>query len=117
MDAVGLTKFVFEVERFVGARLVLVADDIVRARDHAAGTARTEPAGDDLVVELFPLVSPALFLGGGSRLSDGHRANLASPELVVANDWEPIGFPPGEAGVDVADPWHAHVEQRLSRKG
>ena len=47
------------------ALLVLVADDVVRAGDHAAGAAGAQPGGDDLGVELFPLRGPALRLGVG----------------------------------------------------
>ena len=42
VDAVVGPELVLEVERLVAAGLVVVADDVVRAGDHAAGAAGAE---------------------------------------------------------------------------
>ncbi|WP_421122053.1 hypothetical protein ACE2AJ_16005 [Aquihabitans daechungensis] len=81
VDAVVLAQFLFDVEGLVAAFLVLVPDDVVRAADHAGRAAGAQPGGDDLVVQLLPLVRPpALFtgeegLGGGGVTGGGigHR--------------------------------------------
>ena len=66
VDAILGAEFVFEVEWFVVAWFVFVANDVVRAGNNAAGAASAQPAVDDLVVEFFPLVGPSdtCWLGG-----------------------------------------------------
>ena len=68
VDAVVEAELLFEVERDVLALFVLVADHVVRARDHAAGAAGAQLVGDDLVVELFPLRRPAPLFAGESAM-------------------------------------------------
>jgi hypothetical protein len=63
VDAVVEAELLLEVERLVLALLVLVADDVVRAGDHAARAAGAQAGGDDLGVELLPLRGPAAGLG------------------------------------------------------
>ena len=75
--AVGRSELVLEVERLVAALVVVVADDVVRAGDHAAGAAGAEPRGDDLVVELLPLGGPAAARRGTTAWSPAARS--ASP--------------------------------------
>ena len=53
-------ELVLEVERLVADRSCVVADDVVRADDHAPGAAGAQAAVDDLLVELFPLGRPPL---------------------------------------------------------
>ena len=83
VDAVVEPELLLEVERLVRARRVLVADDVVRAGDHAAGAPGAEPGGDDLVVELLPLERPALLLprrqgvrARGRVVRDGHGRSV-----------------------------------------
>ena len=71
VHAVVEAELVLEVEGLVGAGQVLVADDVVRARDDAAGAAGTEARVDDLLVELLPLVRPGLLGPGGGCV--GHH--------------------------------------------
>ena len=68
--AVVGAELVLEVERLVAALCVVVAEDVVRAGDHAAGAAGAQPGGDDLVVELLPLGRPA---PGGQHVGGRHR--------------------------------------------
>jgi hypothetical protein len=53
--AVGRTKLVVEMEGSVDAVLVVIAKDVMRARDDASRTAGTQTASDDLVVQVRPL--------------------------------------------------------------
>ena len=80
VDAVARPQLVLEVERDVLALLVLVADDVVRARHDASGAAGAQPGGDDLLVELLPLRRPAGRLrsgfGDGAGHGFGHGCNL-----------------------------------------
>src|SRR5680860_329995 len=56
-------EIILQVEGLVLTWLVLVADDVVRAGDHAAGAAGAQARGDDLGEQLFPTAVPALVLG------------------------------------------------------
>ncbi len=56
VDAVVGAELVLEVEGLVALLDVVVADDVVRAGDDAAGAARAQAALDDLGVQLLPLV-------------------------------------------------------------
>ena len=77
VDAVVGAQLVLEVERLVGAGLVGVADDVVRARDDAAGAAGAQARLDDLGVELLPLRRPARGLGGGrGGVGHGHAPKV-----------------------------------------
>ena len=93
VDAVGLAELFLEVERLVGAGLVLIADDVVGAADHTARAPGAQSTRDDLVVEFLPLVGPTFLLGGGSALGHGHGSNLAArwgrAEIEVSRWWRP----------------------------
>ena len=125
VDAVVEAELLLEVERLVGARRVLVADDVVRAGDHAAGAPRAEPGGDDLVVELLPLERPALLVAGrqgvgtgGGRasrlLGDRHVPTLPMPGFGHGSD-----LPHRGRGVPNRDPRVVGGEPsgRLVRRG
>jgi hypothetical protein len=64
MAAVVWTKFVLKMERLVAALFVVVANDIVRAGNDAAGTPSTNASIDDLGLQFLPLTRPA---GRGSN--------------------------------------------------
>src|SRR5207237_1722955 len=69
-------ELVLEVEGAVPAGLVVVAEHVVRAGDHAAGAAGAEAGGDDLVEQLLPLHRPPLALGGRGVFDYGHAAEV-----------------------------------------
>ena len=80
VDAVVGAELVLEVERLVAALGVVVADDVVGARDHATRAAGAQAGVDDLVVQLLPLVGPAGWTAVASSCSASDMAvNLTRP--------------------------------------
>ena len=73
VETVVEAQFLFQVEGLVLAFLVLVADDIVGARDDTPGAPGAQARVDDLFVEFLPLRRPALGLCGGFRRAHGTR--------------------------------------------
>ena len=71
VTAIGGAELVFDVEGLVATSFVVVPDDIVRARDDAAGTTGAQTRRDDLAKEFLPLKGPAF--GFGWSLGGGHR--------------------------------------------
>ena len=72
-------ELVLEVERDVLAFFVLVADDVVRAGDDAAGAAGAQAGRDDLLVQLLPLRRPARRSGLGSTMLRNLATERGSP--------------------------------------
>jgi len=106
MAAVFQPQFLFEVEWRKPALHMLVADDVVRAGDHAAGAAGAQPGGDDLVVQLLPLERPALrrTVGCGRGLGrfpgHCHVARLRQPSrqrTATTSQGDTIGLGPRSA--------------------
>jgi hypothetical protein len=59
MSAIVETEFFFKMKWLVFALFVLVANDVVRTRNHTSCAAGAKTSIYDLFVELFPLVCPA----------------------------------------------------------
>ena len=62
LDAVAAVlwaKFFFKMEGLVAALFMVVADDIMRAGNHAACTPSANARIDDLCLQFFPLTRPA----------------------------------------------------------
>src|SRR5581483_8770140 len=55
VPAPARAELLLEVERLVDVLGVLVAEDVMRAGHDAAGTARAQPAGHDLLVQVLPV--------------------------------------------------------------
>ena len=70
VTAIGGAEFVFDVEGLVATSFVVVPDDIVRARDDAAGATGAQAGGNDLAKEFLPLKGPAF--GFGWSLGGAH---------------------------------------------
>ena len=79
VDAVVGAELILEVEGLVLARLVVVADDVVRARDDAPGAPGAQAAGDHLGEQFLPLEGPAFgLLRNFRRIGHGHDGTLPS---------------------------------------
>ena len=121
VDAVVGAELVLEVERLVGAGLVRVADDVVRARDDAAGAAGAQARLDDLGVQLLPLRRPARGLGGGrGGLGHGHARKRTWPSTAGALHRSgvtrpPLGLPHGVAVGTLRRRRHAASSMGLPR--
>ena len=89
MYAIGCAEFVFEMERLVVARFVLITNDVVGTRNDTASTTGAKTAIDDLVVEFLPLVRPpdACWLGG---LSCAHPLSLGAATVSRIALWHQL---------------------------
>ena len=75
VDTVGGPQLVLDVERSVAALLVVVSDDVVRARDDTGRTAGAQTCVDHLGEKLGPLVGPTS-LFALQRSGDGRDRSL-----------------------------------------
>jgi hypothetical protein len=72
MDAVVGAELLLEVEGLVTTLVVVVADHVVGAGDHAAGAPGADAEVDDLRLQLLPLRDPSLGSCGRGCLGLGH---------------------------------------------
>ena len=85
-------QLVLELERLVDALGVVVAEHVVRARDHAAGAPGAQPGGDDLGVEVLPAAASRAASDESGTAARRHRqvagTRTAPPTLPA------VTFPP-----------------------
>ena len=114
-------ELLLEVEGHVLALLVLVADDVVRARDDAPGAPRAQPGRDDLVVELLPLRRPASGLGGVSVTVINQNLVSRRPATRSMRDFRSTRVAGPDASPPASDAWlsgrASPPSARLRRRG